>query len=297
MEEVLDRFVILMTYGIVLAVILYFYRFAHLFLYPNGEKQYTRVFHPDKNKADTLHYFGRMIGLCYILLAFEVHTLNNIIVDFIHILIWGVVSFLLYLLSLYICESILFYDFDYKTEIHKKENFSFALISFSIACSLSIILNQLIIESDSSFIILLILWLLCMVLFGVFSKLFKFYSSLNVIEDVHKQKLGAPLIFSVFIVALALIISVSLQQKHFELQSYMLRVVLKVLLSLTILPVFLKALPKLFPAKNLTDSLRNEHGETNLSQGIYESGLLITATLLTLSVVFKINFESLVNFY
>jgi uncharacterized membrane protein YjfL (UPF0719 family) len=222
---------------------------------------------------------------------------KNIIANYFNIFLWGIASFIIYLASLYLAESIVLTTFDYKTEVLKKENLSYSVVTFFIAISTALIIRQIVTESENSLIILIMLWLLAMVIFGLSARVFHYFSKQVLAQDIYQKILGAPLSFSGYILGISIIIMTSFQQEHYDIKSYSLRIILKILLSFLIFPLFIKGLKKLFRMNDhLEYSESSPNANISTAKGIFEGGLFLSAALLTLLIVFNVQFSGLISF-
>ena len=89
-------------------VMIYLYRYAHVIFYPTLKRQVLKKINPAENPADTLHLFSRLVGISIIFSSITFNESSGIFLSLFHFGVWGTIAIILYLLSLYIIESIVF---------------------------------------------------------------------------------------------------------------------------------------------------------------------------------------------
>ena len=119
MNEIFDRLLIrVLLVGVVL-IVMVIYNFCHIIFYPTVKSQIKKRINPAENPADTLHLFSRLCGFVIILSSLRFDESHGVFLSLFHILVWGTLTSGLYLVSLFLIESIVMYNFDYKDEILK----------------------------------------------------------------------------------------------------------------------------------------------------------------------------------
>lgn len=270
------------------------YKYAHVYLLSQGKKQVLNKHCPTTNPANTLYFFSRVLGLSLILLSFKFHLNTEIGLAIFHMIFWGSISFLIYLISLYIIESIVLYKFEYIDEVAKKENLSFSIVSFSNAIAVAIIIKQLLMESEDSILILILLWLFSMVIFGFANKSYQYFSRFNLSKHIVQKEIGASLSFSGFSLGISLLISEAFHISHYDIQSYFIRVILRILLCLIIAPLIYKGIKFVFNFSHIThqEVFESETAQKNyLGYGIYEGALFLIVSLFTNMIANQITFS------
>ncbi|MCB9092818.1 MAG: hypothetical protein H6621_04155 [Halobacteriovoraceae bacterium] len=293
MEEILDRFFLRILFAIFTFVLLFIYKYFHYFLYPNGKKQLKKIFNPIANPPDTLHFLSRLLGIAFIFSTLEFNFYYSLWVGIFHIFTMGIITICLYLISVYLAESIILYKFDYVDEILKRENYSYSIISFTINICIALLIRQILSESENSLVILSMLWLYSIVIFGFSTKLFEFYSHYSFNKQLIQQNLGLSFSYSGYILGNTILISMAFDQDHYDIKSYSLRVILKLLLSAIILPLFVMILYKIFAIKRDKKSfykLLDSDPKASIGIGLLEGTVYIGSALLTSMITHKINF-------
>ena len=166
MAEIFGRLVIRLLLASFVCLMIYLYRYAHVIFYPTVKRQVLKKIHPAENPADTLHLFSRVVGISIIFSSISFNETTGFFLSLFHFAVWGTIAIVLYLLSLYIIESIVFYNFDYTDEILKRKNMSYAIISFCHAIVIAFLSRTVMIEAENSIVILLVLWLYMLVIVG-----------------------------------------------------------------------------------------------------------------------------------
>ena len=240
MNEIFDRLIIRIIFSVFILLLIFLYRYAHRFLYPSSKKQLFRKFYPSQNSADSIHMFSRIIGICLIYSTLGFNENTGIFVSLFHFFVWGILSFSIYLISIYLTESISLYNFTYTDEVLKRKNMSYAIVSFSIAVCIAILIRKVVIESEFSIILLVMFWLYALVLFGLCIKMYRFSSRLKFNQLMIQKNLGLAFSFSGYLFGINTIILTAFNQEHLDIKRYAVQVTLSVLLSLIIFPIFQK---------------------------------------------------------
>lgn len=302
MNEIFDKLIIKVVFSVFLLLLIFIYRHAHRFLYPSSKKQMFRKFYPSENSADSIHMFSRIIGICLIFSNIGFAESTGIFVSFFHFFVWGTLSFTMYLLSIYLIESISLYNFTYPDEILKRKNMSYAVVSFAIAICVSMIIKKVIIESEFSIVLLIMFWLYAMVLFGICIKLYGFASKLKFNQLMIQKNLGLAFSFSGYLFGALTIILMAFNQEHLDIKRYAIQVTLSVVLSLIIFPIFKRGISFIFKVQedllstskqNLTAELEN----VEVGYGVYEGILFFSSALLTSVIVGQIQFGIIYPFF
>jgi uncharacterized membrane protein YjfL (UPF0719 family) len=293
MNELFDKLLLRGVFTAFVCSFLYLYKYAHSFLYPSAKQQIFKKFFPSQNPPYSLHFFSRIIGLGIVLSTLHFNLNNGIIIAMGDFFVIGVASIFLFLLSIYIMEGIILFNFDYTDEVLKRKNLSYSILSFSLALSLAIILKSIVREAGSSFITLLFMWMFSIVIFGFAVKGYKYVSNLNFNRLMIQKNISIALSFAGFCFGFSLIISSSFHQKADGIQNYSILVLLRILLSGIIFPIFKKGILLAF---NLKDDFDHEDNskEANWGYGLFEGSLFLTSCYLTSIITGQIEFG---NFY
>ncbi|MDA9792970.1 hypothetical protein N9B72_00150 [Bacteriovoracaceae bacterium] len=303
MNEIFDKLIIRITFSVFICLLIFLYRYAHRLLYPSSKKQMFRKFYPSENSADTIHMFARVIGICliYSTLSFDGDT--GVFVSLFHFSVWGVLSFTVYLISIYVSESITLYNFIYADEVLKRKNMSYAIVSFSISICLAMLIRKIIVESEFSIILLIMFWLYSLVLFGLCIKLYQFVSKFKFNQLMIQKNVALAFSFSGYLFGITTIIITAFNQEHLDIKRYAVQVTLSVLLSLIIFPIFHFGIKLIFKVQE--DLIKKDKGiasfaETEvpeLGYGIYEGILFYSSALLTSIIVGQIQFGIIYPFF
>ncbi len=299
MEEILDRFILRILFVAFTCLLLFFYRYAHYIFYPTGKRQLKKIFDPLTNPSNTLHYLSRVLGITLIFSGLEFNYFYSLPVGILNMLIMATVTIALYLSSIYLTESIILYKFDYSDEILKRENFSYSVINLAMNISLALLIKQIVSEAENSLVILSLLWLYAMVIFGFTTKLFPFYSIFNFNQQLIQKNMGLALSYAGFLIGNTLILILAFDQDHYDIRSYSIRILLKILLSSILIPVFVKVLYKIFSIKQKKVYKREGHKishENSVGMGLVEGVLYLSAAVLTSMIVYKINLSTIIPF-
>src|SRR3989338_2709659 len=173
MNEILNQLFIRFMFVVFIFIMLFIYKFIHMLVYPSARKQFTKIIYPAENSADSLHIFGRIIGIALVFSNVKAYDGHDIFFSSFNFFLKSFICFAFYLISVYVTESIIFYNFTYTDEILKRKNMAYALISFANSLALAFIVRTIFFESQHSFVLLLILWLFSIALYGFCIRAFR----------------------------------------------------------------------------------------------------------------------------
>jgi hypothetical protein len=131
------------------------------------------------------------------------------------------------LVSLYIVESIVFYNFDYTDEILKRKNMCYAFISFCHAIVIAYLTRTVMLESQNSLIIMLLLWLYMLVIVGFSVKYYTFISKLTFNRLLIQKNLSLCFSYGGYALGAGYLISSCFDQEHYDITIYCIQVLLK----------------------------------------------------------------------
>lgn len=292
-EEQSDKLIIRVIFSFLIIGIIVLYKYAHRFLYPSAKEQLFKKFYPSVNSADTLHLISRILGFSIIFTYLNINLSNGMLLAVADTVFQGILILVLYLVSLFVGESITLYNFTYEDEISKRKNLSYGVVSFSLSISIALILRVVLETSNHSLILLLFLWLFSIVLFGFCIKLFKYFSPLSFNKLMTQKNMALAFSFSGFVIGCALLINSSMSRLIYTIPEYIQLVFLKILLTMILFPVFLMGIKKVFLLQDESkDSSRIMINSDNpeLGYGIYEGSLFLASAMLTVVVSGQIMF-------
>lgn len=298
MNELYDKLIIRIIFAIIICLIIYIYKQAHLILYPSIKHQILKKFSPSKNSTDTIHLFGRIIGIGIIYSNIVINVSDGMYFALGQLFLESIMVIVLYLTSLYILESIVLYNFEYADEILRRKNYAYSIICFSHSISLAYILKTVIKVSNSSLVMTLFLWLFAIVLIGFCSKTFQIISKLSFNRLLVQKSLAVAIAYMGFILGLCIIISSSLDHSLQDIKWYTIQVILKILLSIIIIPIIRKGLIWVFSIQDdyvvKKGEIEDGNQSVELGYGIYEGAILFTSCFLTTVITGNIYYG---NFY
>ena len=123
LEEQSDKLIIRIIFVFVVIGILYVYKYAHRILYPTTRNQIFKKMYPSLNSADTIHYLSRIIGFGIIFSYIQINVSNGIALSLFSLIFQSIVIMVIYLLTLFVGESIALYNFTYLDEINKRKKY------------------------------------------------------------------------------------------------------------------------------------------------------------------------------
>ncbi|MDC1175274.1 hypothetical protein OAT67_07750 [Bacteriovoracaceae bacterium] len=295
MNELFDKLILQILFTVLICASLIFYKYAHGIFYPSTRQHFLKRFYPTKNSSDTLHFFSRIIGIGIIFSEFSFNLSTGIglaILDFFAKAIFG---FFLYLISLYIIDSIVLFNFEYKDEVLKRKNNAYSVVTLAQSIGIAFILKTVLQTSGTSIVMLIFLWLFSMVLIGFASKTFPLMSKMSFNRQLIQKSIPLSFSYLGFFWGWVLIITSALDHKLINIKWYGIQVVLKILLSLIVLPIFTKGLKLIFRIydekddKNAQDH-SDEVDQIDLGYGVYEGSLFFTSCFLTIVITNRVFF-------
>ncbi len=302
MNEISDKLILRIIFTLFVCLALYLYKYAHVVLHRSSRAQLVKKFYPSKNPADTMHLFARILGVGLIYSEFYFNLSDGIIWTLIDFFVQSTIIFFIYLVTIYVVESIVLYNFEYQEEVLKKKNMSYSLICFTNSLGLAYLFKNVLAVSASSFELLLILWLFSMVVIGLAVKVFNYITQMNLNFLVMQKNLSISFIYMGYFLGFILILSSSLSHDLENIKWYSIQVLLKILLSLIILPFFRKGLMLVFNLSNDFEAKGNdlfrlpaeELREPEIGYGVYQGVLIFTSCFLTTVITGQVHFG---NFY
>ena len=294
MNELFDKLILRIIFTVFLIMILYIYKYAHSVLYPSAKQQLFKRFFPSKNTSDTIHLMSRILGIGIIFSELYFFISDGILYALLDFFIESSLTFILFILSTFILDSIVLYNFEFEEEILKKKNYAYAIVSLAHAVCSAYLLKVVLAVSNHSIIMLIFLWLFGLVLIGFSTKTFSYLSKLPFNRLLVQKNLGVSLSYLGFLVGWTIIITSSLNNKLEDISLYSVQTLLKIVLSLIIIPIFRKGLVFIFRLQEeITPEEQSESSEDqvrSLGYGVFEGVTFFTSCYLTTVITGNINF-------
>ncbi len=294
MNELFDKLILRFFLAFFVCLLLLVYKYAHGLLYPSSNQQLFKSFYPSKNTADTIHLFARILGVGILFSEFHFYLSEGLGNALFYFAIQAILTFAFYLLSLNIIESIVLYNFEYSDEILKRKNIAYAIICFSQAIAVAFVMKTVLSISENSLVLLFFLTLFSIVLTGFATKTFNLISKLPFNKLLVNKNMAISFSYMGFIWGWTLLICSSLSHDITSINWYAVQVVLKILLSLLIFPLFKLCLTTIFHIKE--DSriaqldLSKDNQAVDIGYGIYEGIIFFTSCYLTTVITGQIIF-------
>jgi len=298
MEEIFDHLLVRVLFALVVCGIIWSTKYLHRVFYPEVNTSVSRVFNPLENSANTIHYLARIIGVSIVISALETHIYENLFYSLFNFTMWSLVASALYLLSVFIMEGILFNRFDYKIEILKKNNISYAVITAATSISIAQLINNNLKIAENSLTIVIILWLFCIVCFGLAGKCFYFFSHFSLKQQLNPKEMGIAISFSTYLLCVAILLSKSMVQREMEITNYFSNVLLNLLMIGIFIPIFYGGVKFAYLYKKKMTILlydRQIQGNESISLGVTEGALFLLITMMVYVTIFGVNIYSFIN--
>jgi hypothetical protein len=294
MNELFDKLILRIIFTLFIIAILYTYRYAHAILYPSAKQKLLKRFYPAKNSSDTIHLMSRILGIGIIFSEFYFFISDGIIYALIDFFIESSIAFSTYLLSIFILDSIVLYNFEFEEEILKKKNFAYAIVSLTHSLCSAYMIKLVLAVSNHSMIMFIFLWLFGIVLIGFSTKTFEYLSKLPFNRLLVHKNLGVAISYLGFLFGWTLIISSALNNQLEDVSSYSVQVLLKIVLSLIIIPIFRKGLMVVFKLQEeVAPEIKTEdadHQMQSLGYGVFEGISFFSSCYLTTVITGNIHF-------
>lgn len=299
MNDILDIFLIRIFFVLVVCGLIFIYKFFHFFLYPSSKNQFLKNFYPSQNPAETIILFSRILGLGLIFGKFTIFLNQGFFFATFDFILSALITFFLYALSIYILESIVLSNFEYVNEVTRKNNICYALVSAAFSLGIPVIFQVYLTHSVFNYahniVYIIFMWFFTIVLLGFAVKSYPFASKLNFENLLGQKSYALGLSYFGFFSAWIIIIASALNQPIRDIKQYGFELVLKIILSLLILPLFKLMLNFIF---RIQEDLDIKHSEEksylpSYGFGIYEGVLLMTSAYMTTLVTSNIKFPSI----
>jgi len=294
MNELFDKLILRFIFTAYICLTLYLYKYVHRYLYPTVRGQLMKTFYPEKNTCDTLHFFSRLLGIGIIFGQFYFSLNDGILLALFDFLLRSTLAFVFYLTSLYVLESIVLGNFEYSTEVLKNKNMPYAIIAMSHSVGMAFLMNKVLQVSGNSIILMLIFWLFSLILIGLSFKAFPLVCNLPFNRLVVQKNNAIAFAYLGIFWGWVVIIYYAFGQDLKDIRWYTILFILKILLSLIILPIFLRALRFIFniETKNIMNSDDDQFENFDVGAGIFHGVMFTTACYLTSVITGQIHFGS-----
>ena len=300
MNEVLDKLFLRLITVILIGALLFLYRYAHALLYPHPTLHFSRRLVPTDNYVDSIHFFGRIIGIALALSAVVFNDQIGILENILKIGLWSVLIIFIYLLSVFLLESMVMFNFTYEDEITKRSNLAYAFITFNHSVGIGILIKSLVNISGYSALPLLILSLYLLFILGSSSKMYRLVSKLPFNKLLIQKNLGMSLSYSGFFWGIIMILLTSINQEENDILIFCIFILLKVLLGFILFPIIKTIMLFILKlSQEETNHIGNIQKPDNnlIGLGIYEGGLYFAAALITSIIIGKFGSGTIFPFF
>ena len=286
-EEQADKLILRVIFCILFIAILYLYKYIHWILFPASKEQMYKKHYPALNSADTIHYLSRIVGFGIVFTHIHISLEQGIFLALFDLIFRSVLAFVVYLISLLVAEGIAVPNYSYYDEIVNRKNLSYGVIHMAHSISLAFVIREVFVVGGGSLILLLFLWLYVNVAFGFAIRLFRYYSKLSFDALLAKKNMALSISYFGYLLGCAFLINSALPRVGLQVSEYLQLAILKLLLTILILPLLLVGVKRVF--------LFQEHGRVRgeypfdlerpeVGYGIYEGIIFLTAALLTVVI-------------
>jgi|GEM_PF-644183 len=312
MNQLIDKLLIRIVFTILICLTLVLYKYLHSIFYPSSRRQLFKNFYPEKNMADTIHLFGRILGVGIIMSEFNFSLNFGLGMAIYDLIVSSAIVFIIYLSSLYVLESVMLSHYEYAEEILKKKNMAYGLCCFGNAVATAFLAKVILSISKDSLIMLVILWLFSMVMTGFAVKTYDLISKLPFHKLMYQKNVAIGLAYCGFIWGQTIIICNALNHELIEIKIYSLNFLVKITLSALIFPLLKKAIQIIYQlreaesemtisgreayleADNAQITIAAQNAQENIQpgRGLFEGIVLMTAAYLTTVITGHVDFGS-----
>jgi len=295
MNELFDKLILRVFLTFFICFLLWLYKYLHGVLYPIAKEQIKGTFYPLKNPADTIHLYSRLLGFGIVFSEFQFFLSDGVLFAILEFIAHSLSGYCLFLISIWIMDSISLYNFDYSDEVHKRRNLAYSTVAAANVLALAYLIKIVLQVSHGSFIALIFLWLLSIIAIGIAAKAYSWITLLSFNKNIIQKNMGIAFSYSGFILGWAVIVATSLETESKSFRWYAITVVLQMLLALIIYPLFRRGLERVFKVdhdfgeKN-SEAPNNRENENEFVFGFYEGASYLTACLLTSLIIGHIHF-------
>lgn len=268
----------------------FIYKNFHVFLFPSPRSKFVSLRFKPVNTADLVHLFSRFIGI--ILVYSKIYTMSSVE----EFMAWTAIGFLLYLVSLFISENIIFFNFNYHDEVFRNPNYAYVMVNFINSVCQGLIISKILDISDGSIMNLIVFWLQSLVIYGVSTRLFKYISPLSFNSLLIQKNIGLAIAYSGFLLGNTVILISALTIENFDLVDFIVQVLLKVNLGILIMPLFYYGLSYIFKIVIKAETKSSDQ-LAHLGQGVYGCSIYLVGAYLTSVIVAQIHFGTIYPFF
>lgn len=167
---------------------------------------------------------------------------------------------------------------------------AYAMVGFTNSIALALVLKTCLATGDESLVMLFFLWLFSMVLLGFSYKAYSVFSKMPFARLLMQQNLGAAFSYCGYLLGWTMLITGAVEQSLTDIKWYSVQVLLRLLLSLIIFPIFRKGIMIIFRVDKHYDQDKEQSPEGTLGYGIFEGALFFTSAFLTTVITEHIHF-------
>jgi hypothetical protein len=301
MNEHIDKLVLRIFLSLFLFGMLFVFKYIYSFFFPSTRVLIFKRFYPEKNPAETLHLFSRILGLGAAFSGMNISLVEGLYIALFDFFIHAFIIFALFLLSTYILDSITLYHFEHSAEVTKKKNIAFSLVSFGNSLASANLLYQILSMAKGSIIVIFTLWVLGLSLIGISTKAYNFISLLKFNHGLRLRNMGTAasycgfLIGASFLSGACLKIDYSLSGDKDQLIGFIFTFFMNICLTLIIFPIVNICLKWVFKVQYmspvaLSNSENLEEGQQRiLGLGVYEGVFFLLVATFTALIIGKVN--------
>lgn len=289
MNEIFDKLLIRVILCLLIFGILFSYRYVHFLIFKRIRRFTLRSIYPEKNLAHGIFIASRLVGFVIIVNAQQIDLSNGLFFAISSLLINSLISLLLFLVSTYVYESIVLYNFTTEDEVIRRQNLSFSVVNGGLSICAALILTTINKVAGESLINLLFLWLFSLVIFGGSTKLFNLIFKINLSRSIVQHHLPTSFHYIGFLSSWVIVITTVIDHPILNYQRYILKTLIDLVLNVIIFPLFFIGVNYVFYIKKLQNIKEREVKEIS-SFGTFEGILLFISALLTVMITSNIKF-------
>ncbi len=286
MTELLDKLLLRVIFITILCLILLLYKYIYFLIYKGSKRWFTQEVNSKENTAEIICFLSKIVGIAIIFSNFNIDISGGVLLSIIDIIIKSIFAFVIYVSSLYIIDNTIFYNFEYQLEVIKRNNIPYAIINLTHSLAFSYLIKNILSISNFSIVVLFILWMLAIVICSLASKAYYWIFHIKLENAISQKDLAESFSYLGFMLGCTLLITSSFNNELIHFQGFFIKMILKVLLSLIILPVFIWSIKLIY---NINIELKQSENRL-LEHGIYKGAVFFVASSLTMVVTGNINF-------
>ncbi len=253
-----------------------------------------RIFHPKiqvvgelaekDNVAFSIAYVGYFVGILIVIGSAIIGPSKGLKLDFLEILVFGVLGVILLNVSAFLNDKIVFKKFSFKKEILEDRNVGTGIIEFANYVGSGLIIFGAIIGDqggmESGILSALLFWVLGQAIYFLVSLMYNAITKYDIHHEIERDNVAAGIGFAGAIVAVSNLFRLALSIDFEGFKSTLVEIVIIVAIGVILIPIVRILVDKIIlPGYNLTDEIVNQE-KPNTGAALIEAFAYIGSSIL-----------------